>query len=115
MTAFTNCAFCGSALAYRLMNNDTLTAYTGTDVWIEAGTNDLIISSETALSLRGLYIEAYVDISTKPDCAFILPIQIPLEIEICGTENVLVADPTPWNLTYYWHQDANGVLSNVTS
>ena len=83
-----------------MVQSDGVTPYTGDFIKLEAGTNDVLFKTESPEVSTLFYIESFVNSTLQPECSFITPIQVPILLEICGTEQVLVEDQTPWNFTY---------------
>jgi hypothetical protein len=75
------------------------------EIFISHGANNY-------LGYTNAFIQFYYDDS---QCNFIKTTNIPLELEVCGGERVIVTDQTLLETYFESREDANSYISNLTS
>ena len=115
MIIFEDCEYCKEFVLYRIMMADGITEYTGSNYFLDTDGN-LVIDTLVPFTTVRVFIEAKIDTVASPECGAVGDkIQIPLYLEVCGAESVIIEDPTIWNMTFWYSDMADLKISNITS
>ena len=107
-----NCTAC-PIKSYRLMINDT-TPFTGPEMSLD-NQNNLVISTYQSFRQMPVYIQAFFNNATQPDCTFIEPKKITVDYEVCGTEKVIVNNETEILYFHNWINSEPNYNLNLTN
>lgn len=92
----TSCSLC-PLTSFKVLNQDN-TVYTNPDLQYDGPNGGLAV--KTGLSMRRqLKLQAIADSMTQSHCLSIQPVDIPIDIAVCGDEIVTLTQPGPLQLT----------------
>ena len=114
MVEMKECKYCETNLRFKLLQSNEVTPFSNSNVRIDEVTGDIFLSygADKYLFNTKIFVSFFY---ASSHCAFIPLKTIPMELEVCGSERVIIQDQSVMSVSFEWRTDANSFISNLTS
>ena len=75
---------------------------------------NLVLESVGSMKKQQMYVDMFIDATQSPICSFVPSIQVPVRLEICGSEEILIGEPVV-NIVALWNTKENFNVTNLTA